>query len=154
MLYSRSLLASQSIYLSVHMPVPTPQPIPPILHLSALLTLSLFYFITVDLQCYVNFCCTAKGPSHTYRWILLKQFFFVFLGFFLPFLGPLLRHLEVHRLGVELELQPPAYPRATARQDPSHVCDLHQSSRQRQLVNPLSKARDRTRNFMVPSRIR
>ena len=32
--------------------------------------------------------------------------------------------------------------------------DLHQSSRQRQILNPLSEARDRTRNLMVPSWIR
>jgi len=37
--------------------------------------------------------------------------------------------------------------------DPSRVCNLHHRSRQRQILNPLSKARDRTRNFMVPSRI-
>ena len=29
--------------------------------------------------------------------------------------------------------------------------DLHQSSRRRQILNPLSEARDRTRNLMVPS---
>ena len=32
--------------------------------------------------------------------------------------------------------------RATAMPDPSHVCDLHHSSWQRQILNPLSKARD------------
>ena len=37
---------------------------------------------------------------------------------------------------------PPAYTRATATQDLSRVCDLHHSSRQRQIINPLSKARD------------
>ena len=44
--------------------------------------------------------------------------------------------------------------RATAMQDPSRVCNLHHSSRQRRIPNPLSKARDQTRNLMVPSRIR
>ena len=33
--------------------------------------------------------------------------------------------MDVPRLGTELELQLPAYPRATALRDPSHVCDLH-----------------------------
>ena len=32
--------------------------------------------------------------------------------------------------------------------------NLHHSSRQRRIVNPLSKGRDRTRDLMVPSRIR
>ena len=41
----------------------------------------------------------------------------------------------------------------TATQDPSHVCDLHHSSRQRQILNLLSKGRDQTRNLMVPSLI-
>ena len=52
--------------------------------------------------------------------------------------------MEVPRLGVELELQPPAYARATATPDPSLVFDLHHSSRQRRILNTRSKARDRT----------
>ena len=39
--------------------------------------------------------------------------------FILCFLGPHLRHMEVPRLGVELELQLPAYTTATVTQDPS-----------------------------------
>jgi len=35
-----------------------------------------------------------------------------------------------------------AYTTATEIQDPGHVCDLHHSSRQCQILNPLSKARD------------
>ena len=62
--------------------------------------------------------------------------------------------LEVPRLRVQSELWPLAYARATATQDPSRVCNLHHSSQQRWIINPLSKARDRTRNLMVPSRIR
>ena len=34
----------------------------------------------------------------------LHAAFFVFVFIFLPFLGPLPRHMEVPRLGVELEL--------------------------------------------------
>ena len=44
------------------------------------------------------------------------------------FLGPHLRHMEVPRLGVESELQLPAYTLATAMQDPSCICDLHHSN--------------------------
>ena len=44
------------------------------------------------------------------------------------FLGPHLQHIEVPRLGVELELQLLAYTTATAMSDPSHVCDLLHSS--------------------------
>jgi len=56
--------------------------------------------------------------------------------------------------GREPELQLPAYTTATATPDPSLVCDLHHSSRQRRILHPLSEARDGTRNLMVPSRIR
>ena len=54
--------------------------------------------------------------------------------------------MEVPRLGVKLDLQPPAYTTApaTATRDPSRVCDLHHSSRQHWILNPLSEARDHT----------
>ena len=45
-------------------------------------------------------------------------------------------------LGVKLELQPLAYATATATWDQSHVCDLHQSSRQCQILNLLNEAKD------------
>ena len=54
----------------------------------------------------------------------------------------------------ESELQVQAYATATAMPDLSHICNLHHSSRQHQILNPLSKATDRTRNLMVPSWIR
>ena len=59
-------------------------------------------------------------------------------------LGPPPWHMEVPRLGVEWEQQPLAYTTTTATSDPSCVCDLHHSSQQRWIPNPLSKARDRT----------
>ena len=85
------------------------------------------------------------------EFVLFISFFsFSFFGFFW---GCFPWHMEVLRLGVESELWRLAYTTATATWDPSHVCDLHYSSRQRQILNPLSDARDRTRNLMVPSRI-
>ena len=81
------------------------------------------------------------------------KMFLVFCGFF-GVLGLHLRHMEVLRLGVESELQLPAYTTATATQDPSSICDLHHSSRQHQFSNPLSKARDQTCILMDTSRIR
>ena len=74
--------------------------------------------------------------------------------FFFIFLGPRQRHMEVPRLGAESELQPLAYTTATATQDPSCIFDLHHSSRQRQILNPLIKARDRPCVFMDASQIR
>ena len=63
--------------------------------------------------------------------------------------------MEVPRLGVQSELQLLAYyTTATATRDLSPVCDLHHSSWQCQILNPLSEARDRTHNLMVSSQIR
>ena len=45
------------------------------------------------------------------------------------------------------------YTTATAMPDGSHVCDLHHSSPQRQILNPLSKDRDRTFLLMDTSQV-
>ena len=62
-----------------------------------------------------------------------KNSFFFFFFFFLAvvFSGPHPWHMEVSGLGVESELQLPAC--ATAKRDPSCICDLHHSSQQRQI---------------------
>ena len=49
----------------------------------------------------------------------------IHIFFFFCFLGPHLWHMEVPRLGVELELQLPAYTIAAAMQDPNHICNLY-----------------------------
>ena len=59
--------------------------------------------------------------------------------------------MEVPRLGVELELQLLAYTAATATPDPSLICDLHCSLRQRLILNPLRETRDGTRILMETS---
>ena len=80
--------------------------------------------------------------------LLILLFIFII---FLVFLGPHPQHMEVPRLGFESELQLPAYATATAMQDPSRICNLHHSSWQHLIPNPLSKARDQTRIFMDTS---
>ena len=79
--------------------------------------------------------------------------FTIYLFIFLLFRAVLAAYGS-SQAGVKSELQPLAYSTATATPDPSHICNLHHSSWQRWIINPLSKGRDRTRNFMVPSRIR
>ena len=70
---------------------------------------------------------------------------------FSVFLGPRLWHTDVPRPGVRSELQLPVYTTATAIRDLSCLCDLHHSSQQRQILNPLSEARDRTPILMDTS---
>ena len=52
--------------------------------------------------------------------------------------------MEVPSLGVELELQLPAYTTATAKRNPSLICELHHSSRQCWILNPLRGMREGT----------
>ena len=62
-------------------------------------------------------------------------------------------HIEVPRLGVKLELQLPAYTTATTTWDPSHICNLHRSSRQCRILNPLREARDGIRILMDTNQV-
>ena len=61
--------------------------------------------------------------------------------------------MEVPRLGDELEMQLLAYTTVPAMLDPSGLCDLRRSLWQRQILNPLSEARDGTCILMAASRI-
>ena len=81
------------------------------------------------------------------RTLFCPFYFFLFLFF----LGLHLQHMKVYRLGVKSELHLLAYATATATPDPSGVCNLHCSSQQHPIFNPLSKARDRTRILMDTS---
>ena len=70
--------------------------------------------------------------------------FYFYLFIYLVFLGLYPHHMEVPRLGVELEMQLLSYTTATAMPDPGWVCNLYHSSRQCQILNTLSQARDPT----------
>ena len=65
----------------------------------------------------------------------------LFFSFFFGFLEPHLWHMEVPRLRIESELKLMAYTTAVAMWDLSLICHLRHSSRQLQILNPLSKAR-------------
>ena len=95
--------------------------------------------------------CTIACWFETFKIFIFQQaglFCFVFVS-----LGPHLWHVEIPRLGVKSVLQLPAYTTATAMRDPSRICDLHHSSRQHWILNPLSKARDWTCILMYTSQI-
>ena len=72
---------------------------------------------------------------------------------FFSFLRLHLWHMEVPRLGVELELQLLAYATDTAMLEPSLVCDPHNSSGQHLIPNTLSEARDQTHILMDTSHL-
>ena len=67
----------------------------------------------------------------------------IFLFLFLLFIGLHRWHMEMPRLGSKSELQLLVYTTATAMPDPNCICDLHHSSKQHWILNPLSDARDR-----------
>ena len=100
-----------------------------------------FWSLTWELPCAMVAAKKYKNPSCFFVCL------FVFLGLYL-------RHMEVPRLGVKLDLQLPVYTTATATRDLSHICDLHHSSQQHWIPNPLSEARDWTCVLMDTSQIR
>ena len=61
--------------------------------------------------------------------------------------------MEVPRLGVESELYLLAYTTATETPDLSHICHIHHSSQQYEILNPPREARDRTCVLMDASQI-
>ena len=79
-------------------------------------------------------------------------YLFIYLFVFLPFLGP----LPVAQGGSQARgrIRAVAAGLCESHSNAGSVCNLHHSSRQCRILNPLSKARDRTRNPMVPSWIR
>ena len=83
-------------------------------------------------------CCFLVG---WFAFLFLSFFFFCFCFFVL---GPYLQYVEIPRLGVQSDLQLPAYTTATATRDLSCICHLHHSSWQCWNLNPLSEARDQT----------
>ena len=78
---------------------------------------------------------------------------FLFVCFCFCYLVLHPRHMKFPRLGGESELQLLAYATATAMPDLSRICDLHHSTWQRQILNPLSEARDWTHILMGTSQI-
>ena len=75
--------------------------------------------------------------------LAFAQFHILFIYLFIFFFLLHAWHMEVPRLGAELELWLPAYTTATATWDLSRICDL-----QCQTLNPLRETRDRTHNLM------
>ena len=75
---------------------------------------------------------TCKYLS-AYLYPILKQIFswphIAYFHFFFLFLWPRLRHMEVPRSGIKLELQLLAYTTATVTPDPSRACATYTAAR-------------------------
>ena len=93
----------------------------------------------------------SRVSSYAVSWMGSPDITFIFIekNFFFVFLGLHPWHMEVPRLGVKLELWLLAI--ATATWDLSRVCNLHHSSWQCWILNPLSRTRDWARNLMDTS---
>ena len=101
-----------------------------------------------------------KSFSFNFYFLIPNGFYFSIIAglqcsffFLLLFLGLHLWPMELPRLGVKSELQLPIYTTATATRDPSRVSNLHHSSWQHQILNPLSEDRDHTRILLDTSGI-
>ena len=98
-----------------------------------------------------SFSCISLANYHSYLTKLGRQLItplneklFLFVCFCFYFLGCTFSIWKFPGLGVKSELQLLAYVTATATPDPSLAGNLHHSSRQCQILNPLSQARDST----------
>ena len=81
-----------------------------------------------------------RGYSTLAHRSLLHSFY---LSIFLLFRAAFAAH-GGYQASSLIEATPLAYATATATQDPSHVCDLHHSSQQRWILNPMSEVKDQT----------
>ena len=110
----------------------------------------ILYFI-YNVNIFANMCFDIfNWTAHNGLGGTIRNFFFFF---FFVFLGLYSWHAEVPRLRVESELQLLACATATATPDQSHVCNLHHSSQQLGILNPLSEARNTTCTPMDASQI-
>ena len=75
-----------------------------------------FFLRLRDVTLYVLYVCMLFFPQLFFFFLVFCLFLLLLL---LLFLGPLPGHMEVPRLGVESELKPPAYARATATRIPT-----------------------------------
>ena len=102
------------------------------------------------LDCHFSFHFAYTVPEvlgfNKVQYVGVLSFFFFFFFFF--------RAKPVAYGGSQARgLQLLAYTTATGMQDLSLVCDLHHNSQQHWILNPLSKARDRTCVLMDASQI-
>ena len=115
-------------------------------------TSTVFIPLLIHLGSLLIYFCSIKNWE--FYFLFFSNFIIIIISIIiLLFRATPVLHMEIPRLGFKLEPQLPDYATATATPDPSHVLNLHHSSGQHQILKPLSEARDRTRNPIVPSQI-
>ena len=107
-----------------------------------------------DLIVTLHFVALFSHPSYTFSSMIFSFLNILILLIFFSFLGLYPQHMELPRLGVQLELQLLVCTVATGTPDPIRICNLHHNSWHRQILNPLSKARDQTCVLRDTSQIR
>ena len=113
-----------------------------------LLHLLLFFALSIY-SCLVKQFWTLNTPQIKY--FSFSFYYYYFLSFW-HLLGHSRGTWRFPGQGSNRSCSCQAYATATPTQDPIHVCNLHHSSQQRWILNPLSEARDWTPNLMVISR--
>ena len=94
--------------------------------------------------------CGTAALGTNLAWMFFV-FVFVFVFFCIFLAAPVAYGASQAR--VKSEMKPMAYVTAIAMPNLRRICDLHHSSQQRQILKPLSEARDQTHILMDTSRI-
>ena len=79
---------------------------------------------------------------------------FLFLFLYIFFLGPHLQHMEMgFQARDQIRAVAAGLCHTHSNPDLNHICDLHHSLWQHEILNPLSKARDQTCIVMGTSQV-
>ena len=90
-----------------------------------------------------------------YLMLLNCTFLFIYLfNLFSGLQGMQVQHMEVPRLGVESDCSCQPTPQPQATHNSRYICNLHHSSQQCRMLNPLRGARDGIRILMDASWVR
>ena len=104
-----------------------------------------YFNVAPNCFCFFKAICLMFFVGNIFSFCLSFFLSFFFFFFFLVFLEP---HLWLRgQIGAMVA----GYTIATAMWDPSGVCDLHHSSQQHQILNPLIEAKDQTCSLMDTS---
>ena len=118
------------------------------------LIIYVYIYSLIQKMHYICMCVCMNTHIYNLLWrSICSNLLPLFIHFYFYFLLFRAAPMEVPMLGDESALQLPAYTSATAMPDSSQDFNLHHSSWQSWILNPLSKARDGTRILRDTSQI-